>query len=173
MPQVCRISSEPPDGKFTTQAETEECLIRFNFLQRSPSNGIRYARYHDEFTMQGWFISFQIVFISKGLQALINTFRVNVAELTERTLIYWRTSPRIRLARSISFGMMVTRLPWIAQRLVSSRRPIKYASAAVYNVKVFVNNCWRYASQKLPARHPAIQRWICTCSSSAIVKFHE
>ena len=45
----------------------------------------------------------------------------------------WRTprdgeiyrSPRIRLANWISFGMMVTRLAWMAQRLVSSKTPTK------------------------------------------------
>ena len=34
-------------------------------------------------------------------------------------------SPRIRLASWISFGMMVTRLAWMAQRLVSSNKPTK------------------------------------------------
>lgn len=43
--------------------------------------------------------------------------------------IYAR-SPRIRLASWMSFGMMVTRLAWMAHRLVSSNRPTRYASLA-------------------------------------------
>ena len=39
-------------------------------------------------------------------------------------------SPRIRLASSISFGMMVTRLAWMAHRLASSNSLTRYASAA-------------------------------------------
>ena len=39
-------------------------------------------------------------------------------------------SPRIRLASWISLGMIVTRLAWMAQRLVSSNSPTKYASDA-------------------------------------------
>ena len=39
-------------------------------------------------------------------------------------------SPRIRLANCTSFGIMVTRFAWIAQRLVSSNNPTRYASAA-------------------------------------------
>ena len=34
-------------------------------------------------------------------------------------------SPRILRANWMSFGMMVTRLAWIAQRLVSSKRPTR------------------------------------------------
>lgn len=34
-------------------------------------------------------------------------------------------SPRIRLASWMSFGMMVTRLAWIAHKLVSSNSPTK------------------------------------------------
>ena len=39
-------------------------------------------------------------------------------------------SPRILLASWMSLGMMVTHLAWIAQRLVSSNNPTKYASEA-------------------------------------------
>ena len=45
----------------------------------------------------------------------------------------WRLyvcSPRIRLASWMSFSMMVTRLAWMAQRLVSSNSPTRYASEA-------------------------------------------
>ena len=37
-------------------------------------------------------------------------------------------SPRMRRASWMSFGMIVTRLAWIAHRLVSSKRPTRYAS---------------------------------------------
>ena len=36
----------------------------------------------------------------------------------------------MRRASCMSLGMMVTRLAWIAQRLVSSKRPTRYASEA-------------------------------------------
>merc|ERR1719397_2169203 len=39
-------------------------------------------------------------------------------------------SPRILLASWISLGMMITLLAWMAQRLVSSNRPTRYASLA-------------------------------------------
>jgi hypothetical protein len=39
-------------------------------------------------------------------------------------------SPLILLASYMSLGIMVTLLAWIAQRLVSSNKPIIYASAA-------------------------------------------
>jgi len=44
-------------------------------------------------------------------------------------------SPRILLANWISFGMIVTRLAWIAHKLVSSNKPVKYASDASCNAK--------------------------------------
>ena len=39
-------------------------------------------------------------------------------------------SPRIRLASRMSFGMMVTRLAWMAHRLASSNNLTRYASTA-------------------------------------------
>ena len=39
-------------------------------------------------------------------------------------------SPRIRLAKKRSFGMMVTRLAWMAHRLASSNNLTRYASVA-------------------------------------------
>ena len=39
-------------------------------------------------------------------------------------------SPQIRLASRMSFGMMVTRLAWMAHRLASSNSLTRYASAA-------------------------------------------
>ena len=44
-------------------------------------------------------------------------------------LVYAR-SPRIRRASWMSLGMIVTRLAWIAHKLVSSNRPTRYASDA-------------------------------------------
>lgn len=51
------------------------------------------------------------------------------AVLRRRFRLYAR-SPRMRLASWMSLGMMVTRLAWIAHRLVSSKRPTRYASLA-------------------------------------------
>ena len=39
-------------------------------------------------------------------------------------------SPRIRRASWMSFGMMVTRLAWMAHKFVSSKSPTRYASEA-------------------------------------------
>ena len=43
---------------------------------------------------------------------------------------HYAHSPRIRLASRMSFGMMVTRLAWMAHRLASSNNLTRYASAA-------------------------------------------
>ena len=43
---------------------------------------------------------------------------------------FYARSPRIRLASRMSFGMMVTRLAWMAHRLASSNSRTRYASAA-------------------------------------------
>ena len=43
---------------------------------------------------------------------------------------HYACSPRICLASSMSFGMMVTRLAWMAHRLASSNSLTRYASAA-------------------------------------------
>ncbi|XBH97546.1 hypothetical protein VPH35_127201 [Triticum aestivum] len=41
----------------------------------------------------------------------------------------------MRRASWMSLGMMVTRLAWMAQRLVSSKRPTRYASAASWSAE--------------------------------------
>jgi len=44
-------------------------------------------------------------------------------------------SPRIRRASCMSFGIIVTRLAWIAHKLVSSNSPTRYASEASCKAK--------------------------------------
>lgn len=44
-------------------------------------------------------------------------------------------SPLILLASCISLGIMVTLFPCMAQRLVSSNTPTRYASAASYRAR--------------------------------------
>nr|DAD22016.1 TPA_asm: hypothetical protein HUJ06_023479 [Nelumbo nucifera] len=51
------------------------------------------------------------------------------------SLSHQALSPRILLASWMSLGIMVTRLAWIAQRFVSSKRPTRYASAASCNAR--------------------------------------
>jgi len=53
-------------------------------------------------------------------------------DITAYQWVEWMTlqvtyarSPRIRLANWISLGMMVTRLAWMAHKLVSSKRPTR------------------------------------------------
>jgi len=42
----------------------------------------------------------------------------------------------MRRASWMSLGMMVTRLAWMAQRLVSSKRPTRYASDASWRARM-------------------------------------
>ena len=52
---------------------------------------------------------------------------------------HYARSPRIRLASSMSFGMMVTRLAWMAHRLTSSNSLTRYASAASWRHSIAAN----------------------------------
>ena len=55
---------------------------------------------------------------------------------------HYARSPRIRLASSMSFGMMVTRLAWMAHRLASSNSLTRYASAASWRHSIAADwNC--------------------------------
>ena len=45
--------------------------------------------------------------------------------LQSGSLRFYALSPLIRLASWMSLGMMVTRLAWMAQRLVSSKSPTR------------------------------------------------
>ena len=69
-------------------------------------------------------------------------------------------SPRILLASWMSFGMMVTRLAWIAQRLVSSNSPTKYASAA--SCRAIIAALWNltlpHRGEVIISLSPAISR---------------
>ena len=58
-------------------------------------------------------------------------------------------SPRIRLANLMSFGMMVTRLVWMAHRLVSLNRPTIYASTA----------SWRHSMAADWNRRSVLKSW--------------
>ena len=53
-------------------------------------------------------------------------------------------SPRMRRASCMSFGMMVTRLAWMAHRLVSSNSDTRYASAASCSAPMAVD--WKRLS---------------------------
>lgn len=48
-------------------------------------------------------------------------------------------SPRMRRASFMSLTVIVTRLAWMAQRLVSTKRPVRYASAASCNARTAVD----------------------------------
>ena len=49
---------------------------------------------------------------------------------------FYARSPQIRLASWMSFGMMVTRLAWMAHRLASSNSLTRYASAASWRHRI-------------------------------------
>merc|ERR1740117_1467918 len=60
---------------------------------------------------------------------------VNLAIVHESRTDVQDLSPRILRASCMSLGMMVTRLAWIAQRLVSSKRPTMQASEASWRAR--------------------------------------
>ena len=62
--------------------------------------------------------------ISRKLVVLINTVFLLIS-ISRRKLINYERSPRILRASWMSLGMIVTRLAWIAARLVSSKRPTR------------------------------------------------
>merc|ERR1719361_579959 len=58
--------------------------------------------------------------------------------------VLYARSPRIRRASWMSLGMMVTRLAWMAQRLVSSKRLTRYASLASWRARMALD--WKRRS---------------------------
>ena len=62
-------------------------------------------------------------------------------------------SPRMRRASCMSCGKMVTRLAWMAHRLVSSKRPTRYASAA--SCRSRIRDAWRQRSNQRERRKEA------------------
>merc|ERR1719234_4253 len=66
-------------------------------------------------------------------------------------------SPRILLASWISLGMMVTLLAWMAQRLVSSNRPTKYASLA--SCRAITAELWNLRSVLKSCAISLTRRW--------------
>lgn len=98
--------------------------------------------------------------MANGCDPLVHNLKlictIHAAGISDHVVV-WRYihyslfCPRIRLASCISFGMIVTRLPWIAHRLQSSNKPIKCASLASCNAKMadacqlycrLVKPCW-------------------------------
>ena len=73
----------------------------------------------------------KVVYKLEGTQKMIflKFVAIKIAVLCSKVPFYAR-SPRIRRASWMSFGIMVTRLAWIAHKFVSSKRPTKYASDA-------------------------------------------
>ena len=53
-----------------------------------------------------------------------NKAQISYGNVVQKEISY-ALSPRILLANWMSLGMMVTRLAWMAHRLVSSKRPTK------------------------------------------------
>ena len=68
---------------------------------------------------------------------------------------HYARSPRIRLASSMSFGMMVTRLAWMAHRLASSNSLTRYASAA----------SWRHSIAADWNRRSVLKSWAISLTS--------
>ena len=66
-------------------------------------------------------------------------------------------SPRIRRASCMSLGVMVTRLAWIAARLVSSNRPTRYASLALWSARIACD--WNLRSVLKSCATSRTRRW--------------
>lgn len=72
-------------------------------------------------------------------------------------LLIYALSPRIRRASWISLGMIVTRLAWIAHKLVSSKRPTRYASLASWSARTAVD--WNRKSVLKSCAISRTRRW--------------
>jgi len=87
-------------------------------------------------------LQFHVVYLShfqNTKQFLKRTFLDPPSEWTAMPWdVYSLLAPLMRLASCISFGMIVTRLPWIAHRFASSKRLQRCASAASCKAKIAV-----------------------------------
>ena len=86
-----------------------------------------------------------------AFQGLLLLEYVVVLKRTEMFVLVglYARSPRIRLASSISFGMMVTHLVWMAHRLALSNSLTRYASAA----------SWRHSIAADSNRRSVLKSW--------------
>ena len=73
------------------------------------------------------------------------------------TFPVWLSSPRIRRARWMSFGMIVMRLAWSAHRFVSSKSEVRYASAASCNARMAC--VWKRTSVFIVCATSRTRRW--------------
>jgi len=88
--------------------------------------------------------------MSNMLFVIYSVFTSNLSEtLGPFTVIIYCLSPLIRLASWISLGKMVTLLAWMAQRLVSSKRPTRYDSA----------DSWRARTAEPWKRRSVLKSW--------------
>merc|ERR550514_2648607 len=78
-------------------------------------------------------------------------------------------SPRIRRASWMSLGMMVTRLAWMAHRLVSSKRPTRYASEASWSATTADD--WKRRSVLKSCAISRTRRWKGSLRMSSSVDF--
>ena len=77
--------------------------------------------------------------------------------LRQREQEIYARSPRMRRASWTSFGMMVTRLAWMAHKLVSSKRPTRYASDASWSANTAV--LWKRKSVLKSCAISRTRRW--------------
>ena len=92
-----------------------------------------------------------------AFQGLLLLEYVVVLKRTEMFVLVglYARSPQIRLASSISFGMMVTHLAWMAHRLASSNSLTRYASAA----------SWRHSIAADWNRRSVLKSWAISLTS--------
>ena len=104
-------------------------------------------------TILTWIMGFFMAF-----QGLLFLEYVVVLKRTEMFMLVvglYARSPRIRLASSISFGMMVTLLAWMAHRLASSNSLTRYASAT----------SWRHSIAADWNRRSVLKSWAISLTS--------
>ena len=81
----------------------------------------------------------QVLWLFKGYSFWSMGVVLKRTEMFVLVVGLYACSPRIRLASRMSFGMMVTRLAWMAHRLASSNSLTRYASAASWRHSIAAN----------------------------------
>ena len=84
-------------------------------------------------------------------------------------VIAYARSPRMRRASWMSLGMIVTRLAWMAHKLVSSNKPTKYASDASWRARTA--EPWKRRSVLKSCAISRTRRWNGSLRMSSSVDF--
>lgn len=111
VPTMIRLQ-QSSNQRLHTNDQTS-CTKRRNNMMKGGDENVQWFCFLGGIKNSGWFFVF-----------LGGAVRPPYIEPSALPASYER-SPRMRRANWMSFGMIVTRLAWIAQRLVSSKRPTR------------------------------------------------